>query len=484
MGGFGDEHEMEGRVAKDILIFSDGTGQFGGLAPDQRLSNVYKMYRAMRPGPDSEIAPSTQVAFYDAGLGTRERPGNPLQRIRTVAGSAFGIGIGENVVDCYEAVLKHWRPGDRVFLFGFSRGAYTARCVANTLNLCGVPTRSADGGPPPRHGPKLRKIAEEAVYEVYEHGSGKDRAEYEAERELKAARFRARYGSEGAGLDGEPQGNVAPTFIGVFDTVAALGSVIARRILWSVLATSLLLAALTWWFGHPVVAAALLIPAAIVLLTLLDTARRQFKTIRDGPAGPGLSWHFARWNLDKYDRFLDTSVGYARHALAIDERRKRFPYVPWGRRDDAPRMNDARKARGEPLWLAQVWFPGNHSDIGGSYPEDESRLSDIALRWMVDELSAIPSPPKFNAGMLRTAGDHAALQHDEVRSSRDAWFPRWWPRRLRFGWKPELREINPGAKLHPSVLARLGEGMVPDYDAVRPYRPANLTRHDAAKGFY
>lgn len=107
----GTGSEAEQRVTKDILIFSDGTGQFGGLAPDQRLSNVYKMYRAMRPGPDSAIAPSLQVAFYDAGLGTSERRGNLFQRMRTVAGSAFGTGIGENVVDCYEAIVKQWRPG-------------------------------------------------------------------------------------------------------------------------------------------------------------------------------------------------------------------------------------------------------------------------------------------------------------------------------------------------------------------------------------
>ena len=55
-------------MSKNILIFSDGTGQVGGLHPDQRLSNVYKMYRAMRPGPSSPIKPSDQVCFYDAGL--------------------------------------------------------------------------------------------------------------------------------------------------------------------------------------------------------------------------------------------------------------------------------------------------------------------------------------------------------------------------------------------------------------------------------
>jgi len=57
-------------MAKNILVFSDGTGQVGGQRPDQRLSNVYKLFRATRVGPDNAIDPSKQIAFYDAGLGT------------------------------------------------------------------------------------------------------------------------------------------------------------------------------------------------------------------------------------------------------------------------------------------------------------------------------------------------------------------------------------------------------------------------------
>jgi pimeloyl-ACP methyl ester carboxylesterase len=324
-------------VPKNILIFSDGTGQYGGLAPDQRLSNVYKMYRAMRPGPDSSISPQDQIAFYDAGLGTSERAGNLLQRMRTVAGSAFGTGISENIVDCYEAILQHWSPGDRVFLFGFSRGAYTARCVANTMNLCGIPTVMADGKPVPKHGPALREIAEKAVYTVYEHGSGKNRQEFEVEREEQARRFRDQYGSAGLGLDGEDQGNVAPEFIGVFDTVASLGSTIARRILWAALIVSLAVSGFAFWLNANLLAALAALPALAIMLTLVRTFRRQLKVIRDWPTKGRSSSHFASWNLKFYDRFLDTNVGYARHALAIDENRRRFPYVPWGRSSDVQR---------------------------------------------------------------------------------------------------------------------------------------------------
>ena len=59
-------------MSKNILIFSDGTGQYGGLKPDQRLSNIYKLYGAARPSIDNCIDPADQVAFYDPGLGTGE----------------------------------------------------------------------------------------------------------------------------------------------------------------------------------------------------------------------------------------------------------------------------------------------------------------------------------------------------------------------------------------------------------------------------
>ena len=60
-------------MAKNILIFSDGTGQAGGLTPDENVSNIYKLFRATRCGPDSDIDPSEQLTFYDPGLGSHPR---------------------------------------------------------------------------------------------------------------------------------------------------------------------------------------------------------------------------------------------------------------------------------------------------------------------------------------------------------------------------------------------------------------------------
>lgn len=235
-------------MAKNILIFSDGTGQFGGLKPDQRLSNVYKMFRAMRPGPSSTIKPSEQVAYYDPGLGAGETGGQTFKRIRNALEAAVGTGIDENVIDCYEKVISYYEPGDRILLFGFSRGAYTVRSLANVMNLCGVPTRMPDGGPVPKFGPRLRKIAEDAGKFVYNHGAGhpRDHDTYEWQREEKGKRFRAKYGSAPTDEGADVQGNVQPNFIGVFDTVASLGS---GKVSWTVRSLFVVLA-LAFLFGQ------------------------------------------------------------------------------------------------------------------------------------------------------------------------------------------------------------------------------------------
>lgn len=469
------DDEQARQLSKNIVIFSDGTGQYGGVMPDQRLSNIYKLYRAMRPGSQTAINPAEQVAYYDPGLGSGELGG----RIRNILAAAFGTGISENVIDCYEAVLRHYEDGDRVFIFGFSRGAYTARCVANIMNLCGIPRRNADGGPLPPGGVALRRIAEEAVYGVYEHGSGHDRAAYELEREEKARRFRAKHFSEGTGTRGEPQGNVAPTFIGVFDTVAALGGVIVRRILAALALASIIVGAVSIFASWEAPWSYLAwTPAGLLVASFLWAVKKQFKCITNPPQGGRFSWHFAAWNLKNYDRFLDSSVGYGRHALSIDENRERFPRVGWGHGDDTGEQN-----RGDLAWLKQEWFAGNHSDIGGSYPEGESRLSDIALRWMVEELLAIPNPPRIDERFVQTFPDPMGFQHDEVVASLELW-PRWWPRWLRFGWTRKDRSVHPEAVLHESVYERLSAAAVPQYDRRSVYRPAGLRNHKKAGTFF
>jgi uncharacterized protein (DUF2235 family) len=472
-------------MPKNILIFSDGTGQAGGLKPDQALSNIYKLYRATRVNPDNSIDPAQQVAFYDAGLGTDDDEGSipikPVKLYRKALSGATGTGISRNIADCYEAILKHYEPGDRIFLFGFSRGAYTVRCVGGVLSLCGVPTQAANGGPLPRFGLALRRIAVEAVREVYEHGSGEAETRYGDERREKARRFREKYASGNeAG-----EANTVPYFIGVFDTVAALGSAgMFRWVVIAVLLALLLGVAASFAFllnlllgiGFWPAAAVLALAGGAVALGL--HLQQNLKIIRDFPKPGEVSWHIVSWRLQFYNTFLNKRVRYARHAMAIDEDRENFARVPWDL-DGPPVQHPA----GEPEWLKQVWFAGNHSDIGGSYPEDESRLSDIALDWMVEQACELPEPLLVDDSKLKLFPSHSGMQHCEVCSMRErywAWLPDWLCRT----WPVKEREILDDAVLHPTVGKRFALPHAYRYGLRQPYRPANLCSHPEVRAFY
>ncbi len=473
-------------MSKNILIFSDGTGQFGGLRPDQRLSNVYKMYRAMRPGPDSPIRYDRQIAYYDPGLGAGEVEGITLRKIKNGLEAAVGTGIDSNVIDCYEKILEFYKPGDRIFLFGFSRGAYTVRSLANVMNLCGIPTRLPDWRPLPPKGPALRKIAREAVKSVYGHGAGKPRGDepYLSQREEKGRRFRDKYGSAPTGGKPNKQGNKQPDFIGVFDTVAALGNAILKRtVRISFGAAAVLLVAGfsdNWsnWLTVPILVVTVIL-AALYLLAIISNIRL-FDPDPDKPLkwyDPGdwlaiaRNFHLTSWNRKNYDRWLDGDVGFARHALAIDEQRADFPRVGW-----ASQSEYLKNAHKNPPWLKQVWFAGCHSDIGGSYLETESRLSDIALKWMVDELNACFPSVQYRPEMLVVSPDPKGLQHEEKILKRIFGIP--------LNWRTKPRLLDPSAELHDSVFERLEADHVPHSDEIKPYRPEQLRHHKIASKYF
>lgn len=468
---------------KNIVVFSDGTGQAGGLRPDQRLSNIYKLYRASRNGPDSPIDPGKQIAFYDSGLGSEEISGpwwsQPLSFMRKLFGSAFGTGLTRNVADCYEFILSVYQPGDRIFLFGFSRGAYTVRSLAGVMNLCGVPVVDADGKSIPRAGKALRRIAEEAVHTVYEHGAGHPRAKYEDEREEQARRFRNKYSTQNS--EKNERGDIVPYFIGVFDTVAALGSTGIKRVgliaLIGLIATVAALgvgAVISWLFGLSLLAAGL---ATLIIFLVgygIFSYRSRVRVIYDFPNRGDVRHHWTGWRFAHYDKFLDKRVRYARHAQAIDEKRASFARVGWGlQADHAERPAD---------WLVQVWFAGNHSDIGGSYAETESRLSDIALEWMVDQATGIPDPLIIDTSKLNMFGDPLAPMHCEVESLRDI-YPTWWPRKWRRSWNAAIRDRAVLSSCHPTVRQRL-DAPAEAFRNGSIYRPEALRSDpDASKYF-
>jgi uncharacterized protein (DUF2235 family) len=459
-------------MAKNIIVFSDGTGQVGGLRPDERRSNIYKLYRATRCGPDTDIDPAAQVTFYDAGLGSMPPEGaffvvRAYRWLHNLFSLATGLGITTNIIECYCAILSMWEPGDRIFLFGFSRGAYTVRCLAAVLSMCGVPTTMADGKTSLRRDANsIKKIANEAVKKVYQHVSSPADEKYVDQRKALALRFRKKYNSDAGGVP-----NANPYFIGVFDTVASLGSyrlsaamiigAAALLLLTSWVLSMMALSVWTWLmllFGVSAAVAGVWYAVSHLRYALGLDGYTFWKTL-----------HFTALKMEFYDPHLDNEVRYARHALSIDENRKDFAVVKWGSKSNkGPPRKDT-----DPEWLQQVWFAGNHSDIGGSYLENESRLSDISLGWMVHVAMNLPDDTgpagcgiKVNPLLLQLRPNPLGPQHDERE-------PGFWGIR----WPKGLRHIDPEAVLHPSVYVRAAVERVPHFYAAEDYSPENLSDH-------
>jgi hypothetical protein len=477
-------------TGRNILIFSDGTGQAGGLLPDETRSNVYKFYRATRCGPDTNIDPDKQLTFYDAGLGSKAAGSQIkvgwLRSIYNAVGSATGLGITANIIDCYAALIYLWRPGDRVYLFGFSRGAYTMRCLGGVLGLCGIPQHMADDQPLLRDPASTRTLATEAVKRVYRHGSGAGddaakhghagQTRFSRLREQRVAlgkQFRMKYGSDTT--DGT---NAVPYFIGVWDTVAAVGIsppawkmlvagiaaflvVLSGGVAWS--RTGALDGAFALWFLGALGA------LAAIGYTSYIALRVKFVT-----GLPGYKWyetlHLTSFKMKFFDRSLNPRVRYARHALSIDEMRADFDRVPWVNDGQAP-----NRELNEGAWFQQYWFAGNHSDIGGSYAENESRLSDLALGWMSRE--AKRAGLFVNESLLALFGRPNGPQHDECRVGISLFG-------LRFNWREKARKMVDSATIHWSVYERVKLPSALIYDQEKPYRPALLADHKDFAAIY
>jgi uncharacterized protein (DUF2235 family) len=93
-------------------------------------------------GAGSIVDPAKQVAFYVPGI-SKPKPfhNSWMDRVADNVQQVFGFGLTRKIIDCYMAIVSVWQPGDCIYLFGFSRGAYTARCAARALDVCGQ-TRS------------------------------------------------------------------------------------------------------------------------------------------------------------------------------------------------------------------------------------------------------------------------------------------------------------------------------------------------------
>lgn len=174
-------------MRKDIVVCCDGTNsQFGKLN-----TNVARVYNTLaNDGPE-------QLSFYEPGVGTfgaRFFGANVGETLGKALGAAFGYGIQQNLVRAYRFLVDVYKPGDRLFIFGFSRGAFTARTLAALVDTIGV-------------------------LDSREHNLSKSVVKAYLQDGAKAAT---------AGQT-QPATTCAPHFVGVWETVSALGLLIRLR---------------------------------------------------------------------------------------------------------------------------------------------------------------------------------------------------------------------------------------------------------------
>jgi uncharacterized protein (DUF2235 family) len=193
-------------MTKNIVICLDGTNNKLRAAAN---TNVVRLFDLLDLSNASE-----QVAYYDPGVGTFSSPAawTPVARtISRYAGLMFGVGLRQNLGEAYCYLMSVYEPGDRLFIFGFSRGAYTARALTGMLEVFGI----------------LRSGAENLVpYAVSEYAKQEKR---KGQRDWKVLREYARIYGRDLGLRHKDHAPIH--FLGVWDTVKAAG-LAGRQLRW------------------------------------------------------------------------------------------------------------------------------------------------------------------------------------------------------------------------------------------------------------
>ncbi len=377
---------------KRIAIFCDGTWNRSD-APHP--TNVVKIAQSVRPTAEDG---RPQVVFYHRGVGTGAGTGRASKALDRLLGGAFGAGLTENLRDAYQSLVFAYEPGDEIHLFGFSRGAYTARSLAGMMRASGILDPAQVG----------------AIPEFLARYRSRDPATKPDSEESFA--FRARYATRVAtsareaawrrqrGVDGLPR--LAIRYVGVWDTVGALG-----------------------------------VPS------YLSRAAR-----------------LVNWRYEFHDTALSRSVEAARHAVALDERRRAFPPTLW---DNIDELNATAGAEGARPYR-QAWFPGDHGSVGGG--GDVVGLSNAALLWIAE--GAAEQGLAFDAARLaafRAGCDHRVSLRNVSKA--------------RFTLLNALSRVSladregPGDPrlVAPPAVARYFEAPENLYEKV-PYRPGSLAR--------
>ena len=353
---------------KRIIIFSDGTGNSAGKL---FKTNVWRLYQALDLTPASN-GQAPQFAFFDDGVGTSSF--KPL----AILGGVVGWGLKRNVIDLYTCLCRTWEPGDEIYAFGFSRGAFTIRVLVGFVARQGLLRHCSDV--------ELAYAAKDA-YRAYRGSFNRTKGLVAPLRKLRDLFIRGyrhlagqvAYGDilhrTGAVVsqasDTMTRDDVAAIrFVGVWDTVAAYGTPVAE------------------------------------LTRGID------------------DWV---WPLSMPDYRLSPKVTTARHALALDDERDTFHPLLW---DEVNEHKLVQAGHVLPDRLRQVWFSGMHANVGGGYPDDS--LSYPSLHWMMRESGLRFRPDALEQVAPPRSG--SAPLHDSRRGV--AGYYRYQPRKLSARMQP------------------------------------------------
>ncbi len=273
---------------KNIAIFCDGTWN---KSDSRNPTNVVRLAQSLHHFTEDGVTP--QIIIYLPGVGTGKGTGRVARFLDKVLGGILGWGLLENIADAYRALIFNYEPGDRIYLFGFSRGAYTARSLGGLIRKAGILQRS-----------DVHRVPEAIA--LYKLAGDENRPD---EPHIQAARAELSPLVATSEKDAEMRGGdplvLRIAYMGVWDTVGALG-----------------------------------VPSALPLLARPLNKKYEF-----------------------HDAELSSSVATARHAVAIDERRRTFPPAVWTNLD---KLNDRYPAAvGSPDNYRQLWFAGDHASVGG-----------------------------------------------------------------------------------------------------------------------
>ncbi|KAJ5939733.1 hypothetical protein N7466_002867 [Penicillium verhagenii] len=359
---------------KRIIICCDGTWQSAVSGENNVPSNITRLCRAINPvGSDASGEVWEQIVWYDSGVGTTSLP------LSTTYEGATGQGLEGNVIEAYNFCVLNYTPGDQIMVFGFSRGAYTARTIAGVITDIGI-CKKTDLN----RFPDLWKQYKTFKHEKTNKGKRffRSKAWFEWMWEQTETQGRVVRDMKSIEADWAQPNSRTVEVVGVYDTVGAIGmpEVFGQTV-------PMIVKRENEWHN---VGLSTHIKHAFQALAF-NERRKAFKpSLFYIPPKPN--------NAGKTQADDKDAVGGARKAYSDLSEITKSP-SPAEVKDAGSRLNDALRRRmnhenkmKDPTKLLQVWFPGYHIHIGGGSSDtmqnkdNMEEMSNIAYAWMLDQV--------------------------------------------------------------------------------------------------